>query len=218
MRVNDDFSERVVVRPGDRSWVASPMPGVERCMLDRIGAESGHATSLVRYSPGSRFPEHGHPGGEEFLVLDGVFSDESADYPAGSYVRNPIGSHHAPSSEDGCMLFVKLHQFSKADTLPIATDTTRNPWHPGLVPGLNVMPLHSHGTAHTALVRWDPGTRFQRHMHHGGEEILVLEGTFEDEMGRYPKGTWIRSPHLSTHAPFSTEGCTILVKTGHLPQ
>ena len=90
-------------------------------------------------------------------------------------------------------------------------------WFAGLVPGLSVLPLSEFGSQHTALVRWAPGTRFNAHRHHGGEEIYVLDGVFEDEFGRYPAGTWIRSPHLSAHRPFSDEGCTIFVKTGHLP-
>jgi hypothetical protein len=79
-------------------------------------------------------------------------------------------------------------------------------WRQGMVPGLKVLPLHEFGTEHAALVRWAPGTRFTPHRHWGGEEILVLEGVFEDEHGRYPAGSWLRSPHGSMHAPFSEEG------------
>lgn len=67
-----------------------------------------------------------------------------------------------------------------------------------------------------ALVRWAPATAFHRHTHFGGEEILVLEGTFEDEQGQYLAGTWLRNPHMSAHTPFSREGCTIYVKVGGL--
>jgi anti-sigma factor ChrR (cupin superfamily) len=80
-----------------------------------------------------------------------------------------------------------------------------------------VLPLGGHGGEHTALVRWAPGTVFQPHAHFGGEEILVLEGVFEDEFGRYPSGTWMRSPHGSRHRPFSRGGALIWVKVGHLP-
>lgn len=217
MQLNADFTQRALIRPADSPWVASPMPGVERRMLDRIGDEVARATSIVRYAAGSHFSEHHHPGGEEFLVLDGVFSDERGDYPAGTYVRNPIGSHHAPFSREGCTIFVKLMQFDAADDQPVVIDSTQAQWRPGLVPGLQVLPLHQHGTEHVALVRWAPGTYFNAHRHWGGEEILVLEGTFQDEFGDYPAGTWLRSPHLSQHTPFSEAGCLIWVKTGHLP-
>lgn len=216
MRLHADFDARVVVRPGDAPWVASPRAGVERRMLERIGGEVARATSFVRYAAGSAFDPHGHPGGEEFLVLEGVFADEHGRYPAGTWVRNPVGSAHAPRSEDGCTLFVKLHQAEPDDQARVVVDTRAAAWRPGLVPGLQVMPLHAHGTEHVALVRWAPGTRFQRHGHWGGEEILVLEGVFQDEHGDYPAGTWIRSPHGSVHQPWSEPGTTILVRTGHL--
>ncbi len=218
MRIHADFSRRVVLRPEDVAWVPSPMAGVERTMLDRVGGEVGRATSLVRYAPGSRFSRHRHGGGEEFLVLDGVFSDEAGDYPAGTYVRNPIGSAHAPYSDGGCTIFVKLHQFDPADTARTVIDGRGAAFRPGAVPGLSVLPLHSFGGEHAALVRWAAGTFFHRHRHWGGEEILVLAGLFQDEHGAYPAGTWIRNPHRSAHAPFSERGCLIYVKTGHLAQ
>ena len=94
-------------------------------------------------------------------------------------------------------------------------DTTTAPWYQGMVPGLNVMPLMRQGSGST-LVKWAPQTYFNPHRHYGGEEIFVVDGVFEDEHGRYPTGSWIRSPHMSMHKPFSKEGCTIFVKTGHL--
>src|SRR6516165_7170873 len=57
--------------------------------VHRIGDEVARATSVVRYAPKSRFSAHIHGGGEEFLVLDGVFQDEHGDFPVGSYIRNP---------------------------------------------------------------------------------------------------------------------------------
>lgn len=217
MHLNADFSQRVVIRPEDYNWVKSPTPGVERMMLDRIGDEVARATTIVRFAPDSWFDAHTHDGGEEFLVLEGVFSDESGDYPASSYVRNPIGTRHKPHTRQGCTILVKLHQFDPSDTAQFHIDTSRAEFRPGLVEGLSVLPLHSARSENVALVRWAPGTRFTPHRHWGGEEIFVLEGTFQDEHGAYPAGSWIRSPHLSEHAPFSEEGCLIYVKTGHLP-
>lgn len=185
-------------------------------MLDRVGGEVARATSIVRYEPASKFSEHEHALGEEFLVLEGVFSDEHGDYPAGTYVRNPPGSHHEPCTVEGCTIFVKLRQFELEDTARVRIDTVDAPFVPGAVTGLRVRPLHEFRGENVALVRWAPGTEFHEHMHMGGEEILVLEGVFSDEFGDYPEGTWIRSPHASRHTPFSREGCLIYVKTGHL--
>ena len=216
MKLNADFSERAVVFSEQEPWVESPLPGVERRMLDRIGEEVARATSIVRYAPGSHFSPHSHGGGEEFLVLEGVFSDEHGDYGPGTYVRNPVGSSHRPSSEAGCTIFVKLWQMEPEDQTFVRIDTNTAAWHPGLVPGLEVLPLYGCGAEQVALVKWQPGTVFQPHVHEGGEEILVLDGVFADEQGRYPKGTWLRNPPGSRHSPYSDEGCLIYVKTGHL--
>src|SRR5215204_5787315 len=81
MELNADFSQRVVVHAARLPWVSSPMAGVERRMLDRIGDEVARATSIVRYAPGSHFSPHTHGGGEEFFVLEGVFQDEHGDFP-----------------------------------------------------------------------------------------------------------------------------------------
>lgn len=269
-----NFAERVVIETASQSWLPSPMPGVWRKPLARAQAEAGHATSIVRYEAGSRFSAHTHPRGEEILVLDGVFSDEDGDYPAGSYLRNPAGSQHSPFSVDGCTLLVKLHQFQAGDQdrvriLPRSaqvaasehgqmTAQARSPlkpltqvapsakvtlspamafvnasaqrgdqtaaivdrwqeqrWQPGHG-GLMVLPLHSFATEHTALVFWPAGEQFVMHRHVGGEEIYVISGEFADEHGRYPAGTWLRSPHMSLHQPFVEQDTLIWVKTGHL--
>ena len=218
MALNADFGARVVVDTRLAPWIASPEPGVDRKLLDRVGDEVARATSIVRYAPGAAFASHEHALGEEFLVLAGTFADEGGEYPTGTYVRNPPGSRHRPYSPAGCELFVKLRQFQADDRAHVVIDTRRAEWRPGLVPGLSVLPLHECGAEHVALVRWAPGTRFQAHTHWGGEEILVLDGVFADEHGDYPAGSWIRSPHGSRHQPFSAPGCLIFVKVGHLAE
>lgn len=215
-RLHADPGHRAVVDSGALPWLPSPLPGVTRRPLERDGGEVARATSIVRYSPGSRFSPHEHGGGEEFLVLEGVFSDEHGDDGPGTYVRNPVGSAHAPFSAAGCTILVKLRQMDPADQSRVVVDTRRSPFVPGLVLGLSVLPLHGFGTEQVALVRWEPGTRFPLHAHPGGEEIFVLEGVFQDEQGAYPAGTWLRNPAGSRHAPFSRSGCLIWVKTGHL--
>lgn len=186
-----------------------------RRLLERHGDELARATSIVKYEPGAQFSKHRHDHGEEILVLEGVFSDETGDYPAGFYIMNPPGSTHTPYSTTGCTLFVKLRHLGVEQTQREVVDTNNTPWLPGLVDGLYVMPLMRQGSGST-LVRWSPRTYFNPHRHYGGEEIYVVRGVFEDEHGIYPEGSWIRSPHMSLHQPFSKEGCTIFVKTGHL--
>lgn len=218
MRINADFSKRVVIRPEDYAWVASPAAGVERMMLDRIGDEVARATSLVRFAPDSAFDAHTHGGGEEYLVLEGVFSDEDGDYPAGTYVRNPIGTRHAPRiGPEGATILVKLHQFATDDTEQKAIDTRSARFQPGASDGLSEVVLHDVPGERVRLVRFAPGTRLPPHEHRGGEELFVLEGTYSDAEGHFPAGTWMRSPDGSAHAPYSDEGCLLWIKTGHLP-
>jgi anti-sigma factor ChrR (cupin superfamily) len=213
--LNMNFDEKLFINTHGQPWVASPHSGVWRKPLAREEAERGHATSLVKFEPGANFKQHDHPLGEEIFVVSGTFSDQSGDYNAGSYLRNPKGFCHAPFSTGGCVLLVKLHQFQPGDHEHIAIDTTQKSWLSGSG-NLMVMPLHSYQGESTALVMWPKGERFQRHTHFGGEEIFVISGELIDEYGRYPQGSWIRSPHLSEHFPYVEQATTILVKVGHL--
>lgn len=212
---NLDFSKTLAITPTQQAWEASPAEGVSRKRFAYDEIERGHATSLVRFDAGCSFGEHDHPGGEEIFVLEGVFSDQNGDHPAGSYLRNPEGYRHAPFSQSGCVIFVKLHQFQQDDRARVVIDTNTQPWLAGHG-GLQVMPLHAHGAENTALVKWPSAEEFQPHQHWGGEEIYVISGEFIDEHGRYPAGSWLRSPHLSAHNPFVEVETLILVKTGHL--
>jgi anti-sigma factor ChrR (cupin superfamily) len=216
MLIHADHNLAISIPTNNLPWLPSPIAGIERRMLERNGAELARATSIVRYQAETQFSSHTHELGEEIFVLEGTLQDEHGVYPAGTYIRNPPGSSHSPSSITGCTLFVKLRYMQPNETQRIVINTTTTTWLPGLIDGLSVMPLSEFQGEHTALVRWQPGTYFQAHRHYGGEEILVLEGTFQDEHGDYPSGTWLRSPHLSAHQPFSKSGCTIFVKVGHL--
>lgn len=213
---NMDFTKTVVLLASEQQWLKSPADGVERMPLEKEAEESGHTTSLVRFAPNSFFPPHAHPLGEEIYVLDGVFSDEKGDYPAGTYLRNPPNSAHSPFTKEGCTLFVKLDQFNSDDTDSVVLLPEQQQWLPGHG-NLKVLPLHEFETQHTALVHWPEREKFTSHQHWGGEEIFVIKGEFCDEHGRYPAGSWLRSPHLSKHTPFVEIETLILVKTGHLP-
>ncbi|MFU8814787.1 MAG: cupin domain-containing protein [Pseudomonadales bacterium] len=216
MQIRADLTRREVVHPGQDVWTASPLPGVKRLMLDDDGAEAARATSLVRYAVGMRFQLHAHDGGEEFLIVDGSMADEYGKYPTGTYVRNPPGSRHTPRSRAGCAMFLKLRQFDPADRQRVVIDTHSATWVPGPVAGSSIMPLHHYRSERVALVRWEPGVRCNAHIHVGGEEVFVLRGRYEDEHGVYSAGTWVRNPPMSRHTPFSSLGCTMLVKSGHL--
>ena len=189
---NMDLSKKVKINTTREIFISSA-GGINRIPLEREGAESGRITSIVEYFAGATPQHQSHPLGEEIFVLEGILSDENGDYPAGTYLRNPPGTSQAPYSQKGCRIFVKSNQMDLRDKKQLVIDTNKTSWHPGYR-NLEVKPL----TENAALVKWPKGARFIDHSHHGGEEIFVLKGEFIDEHGRYPKGTWIRSPHLST--------------------
>ena len=218
MRINADFSERVVIRTNDLPWIASPQPGVDRRMLDRIGDEVARATSLVRYAPASVFEPHVHALGEEFFVLEGMFSDEHGDYPAGTYVRNPPGSQHSPRTEPGCVILVKLRQMAPTERERIVVDTSKAAWRRGDLEGHSHLILYTNreNGERVTIERVDAGTSLPHTVSPGGEEIFVLRGSFSDEQGEYPGGTWIRNPPGFRRSLRSADGAAFWAKRGHL--
>lgn len=216
MLLNSDFSQRAIVTPDDYQWIPSPQPGVERLMLDRIGREQARATSLVRYAPGSKFPAHSHPGGEEILVLDGIFTENGVDYPAGWYLRSPDGSSHQPSSRDGTTIFVKLRQMSADERQPVRINTQEAAnWHGQ--PQRQVCPLFSGASETVQLQKLAPGERIFCAPLVGGAELILLQGEIRAPEGRYESGSWLRFPPGDMPALIATaSGALFYLKTGHL--
>lgn len=217
MEINADFTQRVAVHAATLDWVPSPMAGVDRRMLDRIGGEVARATSIVRYAPGSHFSPHTHGGGEEFLVLEGVFQDEHGDYPPGFYIRNPPTSAHTPRSDEGCTIFVKLWQFDPADrvslrvdasTLEYAADPRRE--------GVQLATLFERPDETVTLERWSAGAGVPLSSA-AGLELLVIEGDFTDGAERFSYQSWLRLPPRSAaRVRAGDKGCKVWVKAGHL--
>jgi anti-sigma factor ChrR (cupin superfamily) len=217
MELNADFTQRAVVHAAALEWAPSPIAGIERRMLDRIGGEVARATSIVRYAPHSHFSRHTHAGGEEFFVLEGVFQDEHGAYPAGSYVRNPPTSAHTPGSEPGCTILVKLWQFEATARTHVRIDTTKRAYHPDPVrAGVEVMPLYQDEHEAVALERWRAGIEVSLRSP-AGLELVVLEGNFTDGCDDFRYQSWLRLPPGSlVRAHSGTEGCRVWIKTGHL--
>jgi len=218
MELNSDFTKRVVVHSDRLEWLPSPMVGVERRMLDRLGDEVARATTIVRYAPKSEFSPHVHSGGEEFIVLEGVFQDEHGDYPAGSYIRNPPQSSHTPGSEDGCIIFVKLWQFDlldrhevriNPDDITKLEDTQRA--------GVSVTPLYNDEREEVRLENWSANTEIKIEANLGAE-ILVLSGSFIEGNDELVTNSWLRTPiNSQIIAKTGDHGAKVWLKTGHLP-
>ncbi|WOI36949.1 cupin domain-containing protein [Alteromonas sp. CI.11.F.A3] len=231
MRYNADFSQPVFVHPADYQWLPSPAKGVERMMLDRIGNEVARATTIVRYAPNSHFPEHAHDGGEEILVLDGVFGDEHGKYPKGTYLRNPVGTSHSPAiGAEGAVILVKLHQFDKDDKTPsiintaasvVDSVTCANRINANMTQTAecNTQLLHQYGKEIVCMQFVPANTSLTPCLYEGGAEYFVVEGTCIYEKKHYPAGSWLRFPSGFSHS-LSTGKSRVKLwhKNGHLPQ
>ncbi len=217
MRVNADFSKRVAVHSAAEPWVPSPMPGVDRRMLDRIGEEVARATSVVRYAPGSAFSAHVHGLGEEFLVLDGVFTDEHGDFPAGTYVRNPPTSSHAPSSAPGCAILVKLCQFDPDDRTHVIVATDKlNPVPTADRPGVAIAPLYADAREDVRIETWAPDAEIALDAP-GGLEAFVLAGGYSEGGETFTAESWLRlPPGARLNGTAGGEGARVWIKSGHL--
>lgn len=215
MELNADFAKRALVHSEQVAWVPSPMAGVDRRMLDRIGGEVARATSIVRYAPGSAFSQHTHTGGEEFIVLDGVFQDEHGDFPEGTYVRNPPTTAHTPRSDAGCTIFVKLWQFDMADRTQFRKTMADELAAP--VEGVATAQLHRDDREDVTYIEMDAGAKLTRD-DAGGIEMLVIAGTVTEAAGALTKGAWLRLPEgQPLKVVAGAQGAKLWIKSGHLP-
>ena len=218
--INGDLSIRAVADTAQMPWSPSPSASVWRKRVHRVGPpEAGQVTSVVRYDPRSSFPVHDHPDGEEIFVLDGVFSDEHGDWPAGTLLLNPEGFRHAPFSEQGCLLLVRLRQFRGSGRKHVVVDSHKLSWEPTALSGVACKRLYEQSgfADRMRLERWDAGADLGVRRYPQGAELFVLAGDFLDDAGAYAAGCWLRLPVASEHRPRSASGCTLYVKEAGLP-
>ncbi|MGF1594768.1 MAG: cupin domain-containing protein [Kiloniellaceae bacterium] len=220
--LNADFTKPARMDSAAMDWQASPSPTVWRKRLDLVDGEFSRVTSVVRYDAASAFHEHGHPRGEEILVLHGVFSDEHGDYPAGSFLLNPSGFRHAPFSKDGCIIFVKLCQFPGEGRDHVVVDTASADWK-AAAPGVELLPLYREPgyPEDIAMLRLAAGILLPAEMIDAaaapdGLEIFVLSGSLDDAGGRLGAGAWLREPRGIDRPLAATADTTLYLKRNHL--
>ena len=114
MYPEDQTFVRTDARNGD--WQETDAVGAEKLALQSFGPEE---VMMFCLAPGASVPRHGHSGGEGILVLEGELADEHYRYPAGSWLRSPPGTKHAPFSDSGCLIYVKLGQLAEVRGLDI---------------------------------------------------------------------------------------------------
>lgn len=217
MKIAADFSKRVVVHSDALEWIESPMPGVHRKPLDRVGAEVARATTIVRYAPGSEFSPHIHTGGEEFIVLEGIFQDEHGCFPTGSYIRNPPQSKHQPSSKDGCVMLVKLWQFQPDDRTHVRLQTNfmGSVQHVDFK-GISITPLYKDNIEEVSLLHFEENAEITLNAKNGAE-LFVLSGSLNEQADTLSKHSWLRVPENSEiNAKAGKKGAKIWLKTDHL--
>lgn len=217
MEINANFDERAFVHSENEPWFASPMKGVDRRMLDRIGDEVARATSIVRYAPGSAFSAHTHTGGEEFLVLDGVFQDEHGDFPVGTYVHNPPTTSHTPSAAPCATILVKLLQFDPDDRTQLPIDTSQQA--PRTVSeGVYEIPLFEDPRERVRIEVWDASADVNA-TGHKGFGVLVIEGSLTERGAVFEKNSWLRlPPGMALDAVAGPEGARLWIKSERLSE
>ena len=216
--INADRSQVAIMHGAQLPWVPSPEHGVERHMLERIGDEVALATSIVRYQPRSRFSSHTHDLGEEFLVLEGKFSDEHGAYPVGTYVRNPPGSSHAPFSEEGCTILVKLRQMAPNNRDEIKLFPDQQVWQ-SLGAGIDRALLYVNGSMSVELLRVSAGQELPIRQQRCGVETFVVQGALTlsaESQTILNRWSWLRSPDDVHYAMIAQHDSLLWIKRGHL--
>jgi len=219
MQINADRSQLAIVHGAQLPWVQSPEQGVERRMLERVGDEVALATSIVRYEPNTRFSAHTHALGEEFLVLEGTFADDQGAYPAGTYVRNPPGSSHAPISDSGCVILVKLRQMGNDETEQIRSFGHQRHWSDAITSGIEKAQLYTNSRLSVQLLRMKAGSEVPKRDHERGEEIFVVEGSVlwcDESTTTLDKWSWLRNPGNEHCAILAQDDSVLWIKRGHL--
>mmetsp|Transcript_19634 Transcript_19634/g.26955 ORF Transcript_19634/g.26955 Transcript_19634/m.26955 type:complete len:248 (-) Transcript_19634:150-893(-) len=233
MKINANFRVFAGVQFDPTKYISSPSYGVDRFMLDRIGNEKARATTIVKYQPNSNFPQHEHIGGEEFLVLEGTFKDQYGSFPAGTYVRNPIGSKHSPWVEDdGCTIFVKLLQMAEptdeegTDPLYVNFQSDDSKKDASTTEFGSLLEMyHNKVTGERVQMCWiQPNAMFPfDDCAPNGEELFVYEGSLEIKDEEYEKWGWLRFPPGSASGDrqvlkAGSKGAQVYRKTGHLTE
>lgn len=214
--IHNDVSSRVAVLQSSLTWHQTTFTGIWFGAFESDDNVQDHpVTMLTRFDPGGFFPLHGHPGGEEILVLEGNFADETGVYPPGSYMLNPEGFIHHPYSDEGCLTFVKLRQHGGTTRQRVKTNIYELSWQPGAIPQIEVKPLYEQEGFHEKVwvERWQPGTALWNVVESEVKEIFVIEGCWSDELGDFPAGSWLRYSPNSPYSPSSATGCLVYVKT-----
>jgi len=111
-------------------WEKTRFAGVEAKTL-LVDHHTGVVTSLLKFAPGAKLPDHEHVLIEQTYVLDGSLVCGEGECKAGEFVWRPAGSRHEAwaGPNGGLMLamFQVPNKFFEADGRE--TDVTGQDWN-----------------------------------------------------------------------------------------
>lgn len=215
-KINENLLTRTAVLYNSLTWYPTIYTGISfGCFESDQEVQEHPVTMLTKFEPGGFFELHGHPGGEEILVLEGTFKDERGVHPPGTYMLNPEGFIHLPYSEEGCLTFVKLRQHGGKTRQQIRVNIFDLPGQPGVIPEIQVKPIYEQidYPEKVWIEQWQPGTSLSQVVETEVKEIFVIQGTWSDELGDYPPYSWVRYSPNCPYQPASKDGCLLYVKT-----
>lgn len=217
---NADCTQFALMRTGEMPWEPTPYPGVSQKLLERVNhPEKGRETVLLKLEPGSSLPTETCRERVEVFVLEGRYADEHGDYGQYTFILNPPGFTHTPSSTEGCVVYFKRrHPFrAEPETERMVVDTQKVQWLS--FPQRKAEVLHIYkdpdGIDTRRFGHVFPDARLPRHGHPTGEEVLVVEGHLIDSAGAHGPGTWMRVPNTFVHEPYTAgDGCRMFIREG----
>ena len=230
IELNADKKNSVLVNvDGAAATQAAGQTDVKRTMYERVGGEVARASTKVTFKPNTPFPSHVHDGGEEFVVLSGVWKDKWGNFPKYTYIRNYIGSSHEPSiGEEGCEIFVKLRQMSakvselehwSVDFSRANNESVRlyQGWSKNEHTDTEYRELFESPYERVYAEYLEPKSVINDKIPKGGQEIFVIDGEFEDALGKHKEHSWARygADGESRERKAGAEGALLYVKEGH---
>lgn len=216
--INADCTKLVILRPDQMVWEGTDQTGVSRIILERVNDSLlGRETSLARLAPNTELTPEVLETRMEIFVVEGAFSDGHGEYEARTFIMNPPGTTFTGATREGCVIYVKRLNGFGGGGEPVAIDTSTADWTPFGQRVAEVIHFYKDDerdvTARVGKVF--PNAQLMEHDHPGGEEVLILEGSFKDQFGEGLPGTWLRYPIGLAHAPSTgDEGALVYIRDG----
>ncbi len=212
-----DHGERVLHAPGEPAWVDCGDDALELRVLELLRHSGRLVAELRTRGAATCLPDC---RGLELFVRRGSVTIDGERLGPGTYMRFPPESERVPSLvlDADTLLALSAGHILHSDTETRIIDTRADDeWLTGPVEGVEILPLHGHGTGNIMLVRWLATAAFHPNLDPAGEEVFVLAGELHDSAGTYGTDGWVRNPVPAWQSWAGTPGTLIWYKSGHFP-